>query len=121
MPSDHEAARRHAAYYAEALSIADSLFVRGGENIDRALFLFDSEWDNIRKGQAWATAESQRDDEAARLCSEYALEGAYLLNLRQPPRANTEWIESALDAARRLGDQTPQAAHLERIPNGIKG
>jgi tetratricopeptide (TPR) repeat protein len=109
-----EAARRHAAYYVEVLEQADGLYRKGGNSIKPGLALFDLEWGNIQAGQAWAAGHATQDDEAARLCSRYPGAGAGSRCIRSRLRApeQIKWRETALAAARLLGERRAAADHL---------
>src|SRR5581483_6473380 len=62
--------------------------------------------------QAWAAAQSPRDQQAAQLCAGYAQEGADILPTRQPPHERVAWLEAGLAAARAIGDARAMAACL---------
>jgi tetratricopeptide (TPR) repeat protein len=109
------ARRRHAEHYREVLALAGDLYLEGVDDLMRGLTLFDLEWPNIQAGQAWAAAHAEKDDEAARLCSSYAGAGVYVLDLRQHPRQQIQWLEAALAAARRLNDREAEARHLGNL------
>jgi tetratricopeptide (TPR) repeat protein len=104
------AARRHARYYVDVLREADKLYRQGGEPVNPGLALYDVEKGNIKAGQAWAAEHAPLDDEAARLCSDYAGASA-LLGLRQNPHERIPWVEAALAAARRLKDRRAEGEH----------
>ncbi len=103
---------RHAAHFHNVLAAADQFYLRGGEGVLQGLALFDAEWPNIQAGQAWAASHAARDDTAARLCSRYPDAGAYVLDLRQHSRERISWSESALAAARQLGDRNTEGVTL---------
>jgi tetratricopeptide (TPR) repeat protein len=109
------AARRHAQHYAEVLRKADVLYMQGGEAIKSGLALYDLEVGNIKAGQAWAAAHAAKDEEAARLCSDYPDAGACCLGLRQHPRERIEWLVAALAAARRLKEPGGEGVHLGNL------
>jgi tetratricopeptide (TPR) repeat protein len=109
------AALRHARHYAGVLRAADQLYLQGGDSFMRGLVLFDLERGNIEAGQAWAAAHSQKNREAAELCSGYPHRGAYVLHLRQHPLDNIRWLESAVSAARRLDDRRAEANRLGNL------
>ncbi len=94
------AQRRHAQHFAAVLNEADELYLAG--DVVAGLKLFDRAQPNIEAGLAWAAAHRANDDEAAALCIEYPAAGAYVLDLRLPPRARISWLELQLDAARHL-------------------
>ncbi|HEX9670605.1 MAG TPA: hypothetical protein VGC93_14125, partial [Thermoanaerobaculia bacterium] len=76
--AEREAAgRRHAGYYEHVLGAADELYLEGGASLLTGLALFDAEWGNVKAGQAWAASRAAEDEEAARLCSDYAEAGVY--------------------------------------------
>src|SRR5262249_812773 len=110
--SERNAARKnHAINYHAMLKQANELYLAGGDSIQQALSLFDTNWENVREGQAWSDARASTDEDAARLCIDYPLSGEYLLNLRLHPQERIRWIEPALAWARRLGD-LQQEGHL---------
>jgi tetratricopeptide (TPR) repeat protein len=109
------AEQRHAGYYEGVLRAADELYMQGGESIMRGLRLFDLEWGNIQVGQARAAMHIGEDDQAARLCSGYPKVGAHLLSLRQHPRGRIQWLEVALTASQRLGQQDAGVGHLNNL------
>src|ERR1035437_427087 len=118
--SDNEkirAKRRHAEHYLAVASAADNLYLKGGEATLQGLRFFDTEWGNIRAGQAWAAALAGQDDAAARLASRYADGAVYCLDLRQHPRERILWLEAALAAARRLKDRAAEGAHRGNLGN----
>lgn len=104
------ALRLHAKYYLSITTKAASIYIKGGGNIARSLSLFDSEWENIRAGQAWAAEQAGKHDEAAELCIKYPWHGWIVLSLRQPPRARVRWVKQALTSALRLGDRYAEGA-----------
>ncbi|HKZ82726.1 MAG TPA: tetratricopeptide repeat protein [Anaerolineae bacterium] len=107
-----EAQKRHAEHFKNVLSAADDLYLKGSENVLRGLALFDLEWTNIQAGQAWSANYARDSNHAAQLCEEYPLGGHNCLVLRQHPRDQIQWAESALVAARRLTDQFYEGIHL---------
>ncbi len=111
----HAGRMRHASHYLKVLGDADNLYLKGDEALKRGLVLFDLEWPNIQVGRAWAEEHSGEDDEAAKLCSNYSVAGAYLLDLRQLPRERLNRLEVALAAARRLKDRKMEAECLGNL------
>jgi len=109
------ARRRHAEHYMELLRSANSLYLQGGEPLDRGLRLFDAEWDNVRAGFAWASERLKEDEAAARICNGYPGAGAFLLGLRQHPRERIRWLEIALSAARQREDRKSEGYHLNDL------
>jgi tetratricopeptide (TPR) repeat protein len=110
-----EAERRHAAHYLEVATAADDLYLKGSDAILDGLRLFDSEWANIRAGQAWAAGHAEEDGQAAKHCSDYPGRTSHLLDLRLHPREHAIWLEAALAAARRSKDRHAEAAHLGNL------
>ncbi len=106
---------RHAVHYAGVLSMADHLFLQGGDSILRGLALFDLERANIEAGQQWAATIPWKDERAARLCSSYPGLGANLLEIRLHPQERMRWLEAGLAAARHLNDRYAEGLHLENI------
>ncbi|HYG63413.1 MAG TPA: tetratricopeptide repeat protein [Thermoanaerobaculia bacterium] len=110
-----EARRRHAEHYAWVLAAANFLYLKGGDSVLVGLRLYDLEWGNIQAGFAWAAEGAKADEAAARLCSRYLDAGADCLDLRQPKRERIQWLESALAAARQLGDRSAEGRHLGNL------
>ena len=67
----HEAQERHAKFYEDTLHAISLMFEQGGEAIQQSLLRFEIEWNNIRAGQAWATANLDTDIRACALCADY--------------------------------------------------
>jgi tetratricopeptide (TPR) repeat protein len=112
---------RYAEHYENVLSNADDLYIKGGDNVLAGLKLFDLEWPNIRTGQAWAEKIAREDrvkkdslekENVLRLCSSYPLDGIYVIELRLHPREQVRWLETALDATRKLKDRGNEGAVL---------
>lgn len=106
------AAKRHAEHYAEVLRTAGKLYNQGGEALKQALHLFDKERDNIRTGQLWAEANCEHDEDAARLCSAYAVNGDCLFILRQLPKERIASLEISLACAKRLEQKEDESRQL---------
>src|SRR4051812_23514674 len=97
-----QAQLRHASYYEHVLSVADDMYVQGGESSKRGLEFFENELASIRTGQSRAQSLAAFDNAWAELCRDYSLHGANLLNLRFPPQEQINWGEAALVAVRSL-------------------
>jgi tetratricopeptide (TPR) repeat protein len=110
-----EARLRHASHYKDVLNTAKALYKQGGENIMVGLRLFDLEWHNIRAGQAWAASEAETSRAAAELCFEYPYSGAYVLQLRQHPREQMQWLEIAVSAAHQVGNRPGEMKALGNL------
>jgi tetratricopeptide (TPR) repeat protein len=103
----------HAAFYVAVAETAETLYYHvGGKATMRGLELFDVEWANIESGQAWAAANADGDDGAAKLCSRYPEVATNCLSLRLPAARLVNWSEAALAAARRLNDRGAIGRHL---------
>jgi tetratricopeptide (TPR) repeat protein len=106
---------RHANHYKDVLATAQQSYLRGGDGVLGGLALFDLEWTNIRAGQTWAAACADQNDRAAVLAAGYPAAGAYLLLLRQQPREQIEWLEIAIESARRLRDRAAEGFALGNL------
>ena len=114
--------KRHAAYYKELLSTANSLYEKGGSSIQAGLALFDREQMNIKGGQAWAEGQIGKAKEISRqrvpvfrLCEDYSAAGVYVLDLRLHPAEKIGWFEASLRAARALKDRNAEGVHLGNL------
>ena len=119
-----ESQQRHANYYKNILSNAEILYLQGGENAIKGLDLFDRESANIRAGHDWAVKHSikQADDIgmidtslALLLANTYPIVGDQLIDLRLDPIEKIKWLNSAIDAARQLGDRESECIHLNNL------
>jgi tetratricopeptide (TPR) repeat protein len=110
----YEAQKRHSVHFADLLSKANQLYLKGGDSVKQGLSLFDLEWTNIEAGQAWAAENSAKGDVAAGLCSAFP-DWPYLLELRLHPRERIRWLEAALAAARILKHRQAEGAHLGNL------
>ncbi len=102
---DAAAQERHAEHYRRVLAALDVRYRQGGTEIPPALTAFERNWRNIQAGQAWAAGRAGEDRVAAELCAVYPIAGAYLLELRQPPRERIRWLEATVRSAREIGDR----------------
>jgi tetratricopeptide (TPR) repeat protein len=108
---------RLADHYLWVLAATEELYLEGGESVLAALATFDLERPGIEAGQAWAASHAGGVDEAAWMIVRYPLVAANLLGLRLRPRLAIGWLESAIVAARRLGDRSNEAAILRNFGN----
>ncbi|MCC6190317.1 MAG: tetratricopeptide repeat protein [Anaerolineales bacterium] len=106
-----EAALRHARHFLRVLRDVDAQELG---LVDR-LRQLDSDWNNIRAGQAWAAANQQDNDLAARLCTDYPLGSEPILTIRLAPREMVRWLEEAITSARRLNDRAAEGQHLSAL------
>ncbi|MBI3241902.1 MAG: tetratricopeptide repeat protein [Chloroflexi bacterium] len=107
--------QRHATHYETVLRAAKELYKKGGDDIKQGLTAFDAERGNIEAGQAWAVGQIDNLPDAAKLCSDYADAGVYVLDLRLHPREQIRWLEAALAAARKLKDRQAEGAWLGNL------
>ena len=112
-----EASLRHAVHYRGVLAEADDLYLKGGDDVLAGLALYDLEEGNIKAGHDWAVAHAEHMEGAARLCYTYTAAGAYVLNLRLHPLENVAWLDSALTAARTIGDRRGEGNALGNLGN----
>ncbi|MGV8175305.1 MAG: tetratricopeptide repeat protein [Methanothrix sp.] len=112
----------HANHYSKVLSEANDLYLKGGTDLLEGLKLFDLEWANIKAGQAWARSSiqskiiSKKDLQlAANLAWSYANTGVYVLDLRLHPRDEISWLETGLDAAKKMKDLRAEEAALSNL------
>jgi MinD-like ATPase involved in chromosome partitioning or flagellar assembly/tetratricopeptide (TPR) repeat protein len=109
------AQKRHAGHYLHVLEAADALYRKGGETVTRGLAIFDAERTNIQAGHDWVVAHQQDDDAVAEWCALYPLAGVNCLSLRQHPREQIRWLESAVAADRRLKQRGWESAALGNL------
>jgi hypothetical protein len=107
---------RHANYYLQLLGRADSLYLEGGASREEALSLFGEEWENIHRGQGWAEQQTDKDRAAASCCSLCADAGAFIFSFKLHALERLRWLEAALTAARRLGDQATSVTSSCSVP-----
>jgi tetratricopeptide (TPR) repeat protein len=111
----YTAQKRHAGHYLEVMRAADDLYEKGGDSVIQGLALFDLEITNVQAGHDWVVENQQDDNAAAEWCWEYPNAGVYCLNLRQHPREQIRWLETALTAARRLKRRNWEGAALGNL------
>jgi len=105
-----EAAMRHAAYYVEVGNRADDLYLQGGGHVLEGLRQFDGAWPHLRAayGRMW----ERGDEAAAQWTSAFPGRVVYVLDLRLPPRDKIPILETAVAAAREVGEQGAEGVHL---------
>jgi tetratricopeptide (TPR) repeat protein len=112
---DRQAAqRRHARHFLAVMEEANTLYTRGGEALREALRLFDHSWPDVQAAFSWARSQTE-DREAQHLCVYLPLMAAYLLPLRQHPQDRVEWLTTAAEAARRVGDRSGEGCALGNL------
>jgi tetratricopeptide (TPR) repeat protein len=113
----YSAQKRHAGHYLAVIRAADALYEKGGESVIQGLALFDAERTNIQTGQGWVASHQQDDNEIAAWCFCYPHDGVFCLLLRQHPREQVRWLESALAAARLLKQRGWEGQALGNLGN----
>ncbi len=103
---------RLAQHYLEKLRTAQRTYQQGNENATYALAIFDREREQVKQWQAWAVAHAGQDERVTAFCNDYAGASPDIFKLRLLPQEYLCWLEAALEAARRLGDQRAEAVHL---------
>lgn len=106
---------RHAEHYKGVLLRSNQVYQQGGENVFVGLRILDLEWANILAGQFWAEKNREINSIAASLCNYYPAVGTNVLDLRMHPKEKIHWHETALAAARQLGDRGEEGTHLGSI------
>ncbi len=103
---------RLAHHYLDKLRMAQRTYQQGNENVAYALALFDREREQVKQWQAWAANLTGQDEKATAFCSDYAEASPDIFRLRLPYQERLIWLKVALEAARQLGNQRAEAAHL---------
>jgi tetratricopeptide (TPR) repeat protein len=106
---------RHAAYFVRVLVEAEERCRRGRDGLVDGLLRFDRARVHIEAAQAWASERAAQDLVAAQRTIDFALLGPLLLLQRLPPRTRLRWFETALSAARKLGDRLSEGRLLGHI------
>jgi tetratricopeptide (TPR) repeat protein len=107
--------KRFATHYRDVLTVANELYLEGGESLLRGLALFDLEWVNIQAGHDWVEQADPADAHVARLATTYSNTGAYILYLRQHSREWIRWLKIGLAASRRVHDRKGEGATLSNL------
>jgi tetratricopeptide (TPR) repeat protein len=107
----------HCEYYLLVLEECDGLYKEGGEGVARALARFDEEREHVLLGQQRCAESWQLSERACSLCNRYPDVGALLLPLRLGLQDRLKWRLAGLEAARRLGKRSTEAAHLICLGN----
>ncbi|MEW6028568.1 MAG: tetratricopeptide repeat protein [Chloroflexota bacterium] len=107
--------QKHAAHYREVMSVADALYLQGGEKILVGLRLLDAEWGHIRSAQAWISENIDASAQVTGFAMQYPSAAAYCLDLRLTPRQRIQWLELAIVAARKLENKEYEGIHLSAL------
>ncbi len=101
----------HASYFASVLKgINDIYRDNHKDQAYSALESFDTEWINIEAGWNWAAGSASAA--ALRLLSDFSDAGTSILFLRQRSGERIKWLESAVDASRKLNLRGAEGRHL---------
>jgi len=98
----------HSALYLDRAGRAQNLYLRGGEDAIHGVQIFEQEWPNVQRGQAWSARMLEKDDTVADICSMYPEACIYLLNLKVHPSLIINWLEQALSSAKRKSNSAQE-------------
>ncbi|HEV7668162.1 MAG TPA: tetratricopeptide repeat protein [Thermoanaerobaculia bacterium] len=112
---EEEVRARHAQHFVRVLAEADELYQKGNDYILSGLARFDRELAHILAGQVWAEARIETSEIAAHVANSLPYVGAYLLDLRLPPRERIHLLEAGLAGARKLNNRPLEANHLGNL------
>jgi tetratricopeptide (TPR) repeat protein len=130
MPTLGQATLRHATYYGVIAHSADTLFRKGGGDLERGLALFDDERANIESAFSSLLGTFENDSaprigwpdlaprkvEAARGILRLALLAGRIGGLRFHPRLQRlRWLNAQLASARYLGDKQAESIALGNL------
>ena len=102
MPSASDAGLRHAVCFYNIVLDINRAYLQGGQRLMGALSLFDLDWDNIERGQAWSTANFVKYELAAQVCRRISV--LEILDLRQQFEQRINWLQSGFEASELLAD-----------------
>lgn len=111
-PEKLKAEKRFATYFLTLAISAGELYSKEGKEKELGLNLFDLEWDNIKKGQAWAHSNSDHDQEADNICLSYTEALIGPLGLRQSSAERIKWFEAAFNSSKRLNEPEAENKYL---------
>ena len=112
--NEREAAgERHSRHYRDVLAAADALYMDG--KVLDGLQLYDREQHQIHAGQAFASAMIERSGYIARLAADYPNAGVYVLHLRVSSRDWIAWLDTQVDACRKLSDRMGEGHALGNL------
>jgi len=112
------ASMRHSLFYLYLLADIDELFHHANQpHIDELLDELSADWDQIKRGQAWAVQHNQPDEDILMIRSGYCELGPHVLALWQDPFEQIEWLVCALDTAEQLDIKSAISSHLTHVGN----
>jgi tetratricopeptide (TPR) repeat protein len=109
------AQHRLARHYLDKLHQANAAISLGHGSRVHWLGLVEQDWGQIKHWQAWSASGTGQDAERARLCSAFSIATADVLRARQTPSENYAWVQQALEAARKLGDNDSERVLLYQL------
>jgi tetratricopeptide (TPR) repeat protein len=111
-----ETLTRYAEHFLNWASEANTLYMKGGENILVGLTQFRFIWIHLYSAYERCLPEQKtRPQSADRWLSDFPDRCTYVLDLHLPPREKTLILQTALDAARRLEDKQAEGIHLGNL------
>ncbi len=105
---------RYAQHYLDVLRSCQRLYFHK-QDTDAALRLFDGEWLHILHAQAYTVECSTDKGESLHIASDYVDIPAQILDLRLQPATRLKWVETAMSAAEKSGDETAACRHLNNL------
>jgi tetratricopeptide (TPR) repeat protein len=105
----------HAAHYGAFLQDTESLFLQGGMNVTIALSKAQDEWPNIIQAWNWTIQRMHMNPASAKMCGGFLISAPYMLRILLPSEEMLQRAEAGLLAARLIGDQLSEGAHLDTI------
>jgi len=78
------------------------------------LKLLDTEWEHINFAQSWIR-ENDTGSDRLELCNEYPNAGYMILSLRLHPKEYIFWLNTGLEAARKLENKQYKGYHLGNL------
>lgn len=111
-------AMRHADHFLGWGSAANTLYMKGNENILLGLAQFRFIWAHLQSAYERLLPENKafpRPDDADRWLGDFPGKCAYVLDLHLPPRQRISILKAVLDATRRLDDKKHEGIHLGNL------
>lgn len=113
LPKIHQVRFRHTNHYLSRLeSIRDAYEQADIHQHDSLVLSFEEDWDQIRYAQEWASANLDKYEIAAQMCSHFASTAVEFLNTRVSVHTLINWRQAGLKAAENLGDRQSQSGIL---------
>lgn len=103
---------RLAQHYLGKLQRAESGTRWGQQNRLYWLNRIQQDWAQIKQWQAWSASWTESEPDRAQLCLAFPLATSSVLRIRQLPSETLVWLQQALKAARRLGEDEAERTLL---------